>query len=83
MMVSGFREFGQIIRVPALFVFAENDSLYSTATIRPSHSAFLESGGQAQLILAGPSDKDGHMVYHQPELWRSALKGYLARIGLQ
>jgi dienelactone hydrolase len=83
MMVSGFREFGQIIRVPALFVFAENDSLYSTATIRPSHSAFLESGGQAQLILAGPSGKDGHMVYHQPELWRSALKGYLARIGLQ
>lgn len=80
MMVDGFAEFGRQIRVPTLWVFAENDSRYSANTIRASHEAFVAAGGTARLSLSPPVSGDGHQVYHQPELWRGAVRDYLAEI---
>ncbi|TXT37574.1 MAG: hypothetical protein FD135_3500 [Comamonadaceae bacterium] len=80
MMVSGFAELGKSTRVPTLWVFAENDSRYTANTIRASHQAFVEAGGKATLALSPPIEGDGHFVYQKPELWRAALKEYLAEL---
>ena len=77
MMVDGFAEFGKTTKIPTLLVFAENDSHYSPNTIKASHKAFVDAGGQAALILSPPIEWDGHFVHNKPDVWRSALKEYL------
>jgi len=81
MMVNGFAEFGKTTRIPALWVFAENDSRYTANTIRASHEAFQAAGGKARLSLNASLEGDGHFIYHKPELWRAALNEYLGEIG--
>lgn len=82
MMVSGFATLGKTARVPSLWVFAENDSRYSVATIRASHAAYVKAGGVARLALSPPIAGDGHFIYYRPDLWREALKAFLAEIGI-
>jgi dienelactone hydrolase len=82
MMVDGFEEFGKTTRVPTLWVFAENDSRYSVNTIRASHEAYQAAGGKARLLLNPPIEGDGHHIYHQPKIWRAAIKTYLQEIGV-
>lgn len=82
MMVSGFAELGKATRMPSLWVFAENDSRYSAATIRASHAAYIAAGGVARLSLSPPIAGDGHFIYHRPDLWRGALKDFLAETGV-
>ena len=82
MMVNGFAEFGKTTRIPTLWVFAENDSRYSVNTIRASHEAYQAAGGKARLLLNPPIEGDGHQIYHQPEIWRAAVKTYLQEIGM-
>jgi dienelactone hydrolase len=82
MMVSGFAALGKTTRIPSLWVFAENDSRYSAATIRASHAAYVKAGGVARLALSPPIAGDGHYIYLRPSLWRDALKAYLGEIGV-
>jgi dienelactone hydrolase len=82
MMVSGFAQLGRTTRIPALWVFAENDSRYSVQTIRASHAAYVKAGGVARLSLSAPIAGDGHFIYHRPELWREALQGFLREHGV-
>lgn len=82
MMVSGFAALGKSTRVPSLWIFAQNDTRYSAATIRASHAAYLKAGGVARLSLSPPIAGDGHFVYHRPDLWRDALKEFLDEIGV-
>ena len=79
-MVRGFGEFGTSTRIPMLWIFSENDSRYSANTIRASHQAFTEAGGKATLLLSPPLNIDGHFIYTRPELWRPALRDYLAQL---
>lgn len=82
MMVNGFAEFGKTTRIPALWIFAENDSRYTANTIRASHDAFQAAGGKARLLLSPPIEGDGHYIHQKPALWRAALKAYLQEIGV-
>lgn len=82
MMVRGFEQLGRTTRIPSLWVFAENDSRYSAATIRASHAAYVKAGGAARLALNAPIAGDGHFIYHRPDLWRDALKEFLSEIGV-
>jgi len=70
MMVDGWAEIGQKAKVPAMLVFAENDSRYSANTIRKSTQAFKDAGGKADLLLLPPQKGDGHAVYHNPAQWK-------------
>lgn len=82
MMVDGFAEFGRTTRVPTMWIFAENDSRYTTKTMRASHAAFQAAGGNARLLLNPPLEGDGHNIHHKPALWRAAVKVYLQEIGV-
>ncbi|MDB5800378.1 MAG: hypothetical protein JWL63_1317 [Rhodocyclales bacterium] len=81
-MIDAFGEAGKTTQVPELWIFAENDSRYSADTIRASHVAFTQAGGQAELLLYPPSKGDGHFVYHEPEKWRDGLRQFMQRVGL-
>ena len=82
MMIDGFGEFGKATKIPALLIFAENDSRYSANTIQLSNNAYASAGGKSTLLLTPPISGDGHFVFHNPELWRTVLNTYLNEIGI-
>ena len=83
MMVEGWRELGLQAKVPAMLIFAENDSLFTANTIRKSTHAFNVAGGKAELLLLPPIQGDGHSVYQQPQLWSRQARTFIRqqRIG--
>jgi dienelactone hydrolase len=80
-MVNGFEELGRTTRIPTLWIFAENDSKYTTNTIRAAYEAYTRAGGKARLLLHPPIAGDGHFIYNRPETWRGAVQEYLREIG--
>jgi dienelactone hydrolase len=80
-MVNGFAEFGKATSIPTLWIFAENDSRYSAATVRAAHQAFTAGGGNATLLLHPPLPRmDGHFIYQVPRIWRGVLQNYLRTV---
>ena len=82
LMVTAFGEYGKTIKVPSLWVFAENDSRFTPQTVRTSFAAFQQAGAKAKLLLVPPLDGDGHNVYHKPDVWRAAVREFLGEIGI-
>ena len=80
MMISGFDRIGRTSRVPTLFIFAANDSLYTADTIRAAYAAFNAAGGRGKLLLSPPVAGDGHWLLNQPEHWREALGAFMVEI---
>ena len=82
MMVDGWRELGRLAKVPAMLVFAENDSRYTANTIRKSTQAFNEGVGKAELLLLPPIQGDGHFVYQRPQLWSRQAWAFMRQLNL-
>ncbi len=82
MMIEGWADLGRMAKVPAMLVFAENDSRFSANTIRQASQVFKDAGGQAELLLLPPLNIDGHFVYQAPHLWTAEVQRFLERIGM-
>jgi pimeloyl-ACP methyl ester carboxylesterase len=56
-------QFGARIRVPTLWLYAENDTLFAPDLARRLQSAFVQAGGRADLKVFGPIPGEGHGLY--------------------
>ncbi len=55
--------FGARTRVPTLWLYAENDSLFPPAVVARMHAAYTEAGGEAKLWMLPPILNDGHNLF--------------------
>jgi dienelactone hydrolase len=62
-LVSAFKAFGAKTRVPSLWVYAKNDSLFHPDLVRRMHAAFLQGGGDVKLVMLEPDRGDGHFIF--------------------
>ncbi|MCX7353473.1 MAG: dienelactone hydrolase family protein [Alphaproteobacteria bacterium] len=71
-LVHAFGVFGETARVPALWIYAENDSYFSLGLAQRFHDAFTAAGGKAELIVVGPFGDDGHALFSRrgTAIWR-------------
>lgn len=69
-------EAGRTARVPQLWLYGKQDSLYGEKHIRANHVAFVKSGGKATLELFDVPG-DGHFLIGYPDLWRWLADAYL------
>lgn len=68
---------------PMLWLYGDHDSFYPLSETRKSFEAFIDAGGQGELITFElPPGADGHGLHRAPELWSPAVERYLASIGL-
>ena len=68
---------------PMLWLYGDHDSFYPLSETRKSFEAFIDAGGQGELItFEPPPGADGHGLHMAPELWSPAVERYLASIGL-
>jgi len=76
-------QFGRTTKVPTLWIYTENDSVFSVPMIQEMHTAFRKSGGDAELILLPPFEKDGHLLFSRGvKLWSPLVERFLDRLGL-
>ena len=77
-----FYHAGRRVRVPTLWLYAENDRYYAPHSIRTYHQAFVRGGGEAILHLLSPFGGDGHGLANQLDLWRGPVEEFIQRLGL-
>jgi dienelactone hydrolase len=62
-LVAAMRTFGARTRVPTLWLYAENDSLFPPAVVKRLHTAYTTAGGVAKLSIFPPIPHDGHNLF--------------------
>jgi dienelactone hydrolase len=63
LLVSAFKEFGAKSRVPNLWLYAKNDSLFGPDLAGSMRSAFLDGGGDVKLVMYEPIAHEGHLLF--------------------
>ncbi len=73
-----FAEAGKTSRVPALWVYTENDQYFGPVHTREWYQAFSAAGGKAEFSLLPPFDKDGHTLFVRgSKIWQPLVAGFL------
>ena len=62
-LVSAMATFGARTRVPSLWLYAENDSLFPPDLVNRMRDAYAKAGGRAELQMLSPVLHDGHYLF--------------------
>jgi len=62
-LVAAFKEYGAKSKVPQLWVYAKNDSLFGPALVERMQNAFLDGGGNTKLVMFEADRFDGHAIF--------------------
>jgi dienelactone hydrolase len=62
-LVAAMASFGSRTRVPTLWLYAENDSLFPPALVGTMRDAYTHAGGRAKLRMFPPVEGDGHSLF--------------------
>ena len=64
-LVRNFTKFGKDNPTPTLWIYAENDPLFSPDLVARMVSGYRSEGGDADFVLLPPFGNDGHTLYKQ------------------
>ena len=79
---AAFKRAGALSKVPTLWLYAENDSLYVNGTPAQYHAIYKDAGGNATFRLYPLNFwKDGHLLAAFPRVWRADFNEYMKGIG--
>jgi dienelactone hydrolase len=79
-LVQAFKEFGSKSRVPALWMYAKNDSFFGPELAARMHDAFLNGGGDVKFVMFDPIGQDGHTLFSSGAgrfKWLQEMDGFL------
>ena len=62
-LVAAMASFGSRTRLPTLWLYAENDSLFPPALVTQMRDAYTRAGGRAKLRMFPPVLGDGHALF--------------------
>ncbi len=65
-LVWNFARFGATARMPTLWLYPENDSLFRPGLVQRMHAAFTGTGGRAELAMLPPFGDDGRALFYDP-----------------
>jgi len=80
-LIAAFSSFGARTRVPSLWLYAENDRLFSPILVRTLHDTYARAGGNAELTMFPPIATDGHQLwglFEGRKQWLPAVDEFLA-----
>lgn len=83
-LTKAFTEYGQKTRVPSLWIYSDNDSLFPPHLVNRLHRSYLAGGAKAEVKILGSFKDDGHKFFDDPEgvrMWASEIDGFLKQIG--
>jgi dienelactone hydrolase len=78
-----FEKLGSEAKIPMLWLYAKNDSLFGPKYVVQVHDAFTEGGGDAELVTLPRSGENGHYLFSEgADLWGPIVEDFLSRQGL-
>jgi dienelactone hydrolase len=85
-LTATFRDFGARSRLPALWIYVENDTKFGNARSPLAwHKAFADAGGRAEMAFLPPFGDDGHALFRQSSaipIWAPIVDRFLKESGL-
>jgi len=62
-LVNAFKSYGIASRIPSIWIYAKNDSLFGPALVERMQSAYLDGGGDVKLVMFDKHGNDGHQIF--------------------
>jgi dienelactone hydrolase len=83
-LVGTVTAFGRTARVPALWVYADNDQSYGPDLVRRMFAAYTAGGAPARLQILPPFGTDGHdlITLAVADTWLGVVEPFLAELKL-
>jgi dienelactone hydrolase len=84
-LVSAFADYGSRNKIPSLWMYGENDSLFGPDLVTRMHAAFEQAGGRAQLVEYAPFKRDSHGMLASRDgqkVWLDDTMKFLDRVGM-
>jgi hypothetical protein len=79
-LVQAFKEIGRRSRVPTLWMYAKNDSLFGPDLASRMRDAFLDGGGDVKFVMYDPIRQEGHTMFSSGAgrfKWLQEMDGFL------
>ncbi len=80
---QAFNDYGKKTKVPTLWIYSENDSLFKPDLVERLRRGYVANGGQASLVMLPAFKDDGHKFFDDPEavkLWVIPVSEFLQQI---
>ena len=84
-LIQAAGAYGARTRLPSLWFYGDNDSVFPTATWHAMYNKYVEKGGPATLVAFGTFLSDSHNLLGSLEgfpLWMPKVDAFLAGLGL-
>jgi dienelactone hydrolase len=84
-VARAFASFGRTSRMPALFIYGDNDSYFPQPLPQQFFDAYQAAGGHATMIDFGAFERDSHTLFHRESgepIWMPAVAHFFASLGL-
>ena len=84
-LVEAAGQFGSAARVPALWIYTENDSFFDGSVSKPMVDAYRKGGAPVEYHLLPAFEKDGHALFHDfqgQRIWAPLVTDFLRRLQL-
>ncbi|MFK3736627.1 dienelactone hydrolase family protein [Massilia sp. TN1-12] len=84
-LVSAFAEYGSQNKIPSLWMYGENDSLFGPDLVARMHDAFEQAGGRAKLVEYAPFKRDSHGMLASRDgqkVWLADTMKFLDSVGM-
>lgn len=84
-LVQAFANYGAASKIPSLWMYGVNDSLFGPELVARMHAAFERAGGSARLVEFGPFKRDAHGLIASrdgPRIWWRDTERFLEQIGM-
>ena len=84
-LVHAFAQYGERNKIPSLWMYGVNDSLFGPDLVGRMHDAFLRSGGQARLVEFGAFKRDSHGLLASRDgarVWWRETEHFLRDVGM-
>jgi len=76
--------YGATTRIPALWLYSENDRFWGPLAPRLWFEGYREQGALARFVALPPSGSDGHGIFTaMPSSWHPAVLGFLHHLGFR
>jgi len=84
-LVSAFAEYGAKSKIPSLWMYGENDSLFGLELADRMHTAFEQGGGLAHLVKFPAFKRDAHGMLASRDgakVWLADTEKFLQQVGM-
>lgn len=82
---DAYARYGAKTQVPSLWFYGENDSYFPPEVIGPAHRAYVQAGGQAEMVAFGFFGQDAHGMFSSYDglpIWWSRVEEKLKTLNL-